>query len=290
MQTLEASVVHNNISVPNYLHCFSSKLVTAHFLHKYRNFIKTIDVNSKGDMSIAFKDGFAFKNTRSYVDLAQNYDTAYYLSDCGGFDLFNKSNGIILDPRLSSVATLIGDISNKRILDIGCGRGEFANYCYEKGAEVVGVDYANDAINIARSTFQTCENLKFICTDIMTMDEDEKFDVVVMSDVIEHIEQESLEQLFLKITQLLGNEGYLIIHTAPNKNYLEIHYHNKVMALRSEGVYLPLNPRSYYEELMHINEQSPYALRESLQKFFAYVNVWTSENTTRACSHYRITK
>ena len=46
--------------------------------------------------------------------------------------------------------------------------------------------------------------------------------------------------------------------------------------MHEAGWFLPKNPRSYYEDLMHINEQTPGSIQESLTTHFENVLVWTT--------------
>jgi hypothetical protein len=107
------------------------------------------------------------------------------------------------------------------------------------------------------------------------MEDLDTFDRIVMADVVEHIEQDVLEKIFEKISLSLSKTGVLVVHTAPNKDYYEMIYPELRKQSANIGYYLPENPRSYYEQLMHINEQSPEKLKQSLGKFFLYVKVWT---------------
>ena len=97
-----------------------------------------------------------------------------------------------------------------------------------------------------------------------------------MADVVEHIEQEPLHKLFQKIHMLLNDNGYLVIHTNPNKLYYDVSYATRANEARRLGAYMPRNPRSYYEEIMHINEQTPNTLEETLKQHFPYMEVWTA--------------
>ena len=49
---------------------------------------------------------------------------------------------------------IIKEISwkNKSVLDVGCGTGLFAYRVAKKGAKVLGIDYADEAIDIANKT------------------------------------------------------------------------------------------------------------------------------------------
>ncbi|MFE4337375.1 class I SAM-dependent methyltransferase [Streptomyces sp. NPDC056831] len=48
-------------------------------------------------------------------------------------------------------------------LDVGCGTGEFAAYLNERGYNVLGVDYAETAVSLARSRYQGTSGLSFQC-------------------------------------------------------------------------------------------------------------------------------
>ena len=57
---------------------------------------------------------------------------------------------------------IIKEISwkNKSVLDVGCGTGLFAYRVAKKGAKVLGIDYADEAIDIANKT-HVHKNLEF---------------------------------------------------------------------------------------------------------------------------------
>ena len=270
------------IWVDGYFWSRENLLAVTYFLQKYKmciDYAVTIP-GYAGEMIIKVKDGMFTKNAPdyhalSYADLPDDYNAYYYLNDCGGYDTFLRSGGKQLDPRLESMIALSGNVYGKNVLDIGCGRGELTNRFYELGANTVGVDYSHDAINIARSTFSENSRLKYLCEDVLKFSNEEKFDRVIMADVVEHIEQVSLNILIKKISALLSDDGILLIHTAPNKLYYDVHYAAHVDEIRRRGVYIPTNPRSYFEDLMHINEQTPESLKITLEQHFAYVEVWT---------------
>jgi ubiquinone/menaquinone biosynthesis C-methylase UbiE len=219
-------------------------------------------------------------HTVSYTGLTAEYDARYFLTDCGGYDTFLQSKGMRLDARLENMTMLAGDIRGKRVLDIGCGRGELTHSLYEMGASATGVDYSRDAIAIANSTFKNHigETLRYLQQDILSFPEENTFDRILMAYLVEHIEEEPLALLFEKSARLLNENGYVIIHTAPNKLFYDTVYKSRVAEARRAGAYLPQNPRTYYEDLMHINEQTPETLRTALNKNFSTVVVWTAES------------
>lgn len=67
----------------------------------------------------------------------------------------------------------LGDIANKKVMDLGCGTGIFAIASKLLGAaSAIGVDIDKDSIDLASSY---CGDVNFICSDICDLEND--FDV-----------------------------------------------------------------------------------------------------------------
>jgi SAM-dependent methyltransferase len=77
----------------------------------------------------------------------------------------------------------------ERVLDVGCGKGELAFDLVERaGASVVGID--NDPVHLAFArTHFVHDRLEFVAGDATSALPAGQFDVVVLSNVLEHIEQ-----------------------------------------------------------------------------------------------------
>lgn len=229
-----------------------------------------------GQMHIYLRQTIPYKDNSSYANLEADYSENYYMNDCGGFDAFQKTNGRQIDPRLLAISALICPTKHDRILDVGCGRGELTYYIARQGAFSVGVDYSADSIRIANNTYgEGDKHLQFVQADIVKAENLGQFDKIIMADVVEHIEQDFLEQIFMKLSDSLSEEGRLIVHTAPNRDYYEEYYPKIREEAIQKSFYLPQNPRSYYEQLMHINEQTPSKLMQALSLFFPAVKIWT---------------
>ena len=76
---------------------------------------------------------------------------------------------------------------SERVLDIGCGNGAVAFSMAKAGALVTGIDMDETNIRQARKLYQH-ENLKFLLGDARKDLPDGNFNVIVMSNVLEHIE------------------------------------------------------------------------------------------------------
>lgn len=77
--------------------------------------------------------------------------------------------------------------SGERVLDVGCGKGELAFDLAEHGAWVTGIDVNRVSIAFARER-HAHERLTLIEADALEWVSPDRFDVVILSNVLEHIE------------------------------------------------------------------------------------------------------
>lgn len=100
------------------------------------------------------------------------------------------------------------------------------------------------------------------------------YQAVVVSDLIEYLPPEEVDALYRRIAAHLAPDGLLIVHTFPNSWFYRYGHPWRRREARKLGAYLPLEPRSRYQERMHINEQSPRTLRRQLRRHFRQAVVW----------------
>ena len=110
------------------------------------------------------------------------------------------------------------DISNKKVLDVGCGGGILSEALYEKGADVTGIDAAGPGINIAKIHAE--QNNKTITYYENTAEElyekyKKNYDVVTCLEVLEHVPDPAM--LVSTCLKLLKPNGHLFLSTI-NKN------------------------------------------------------------------------
>lgn len=79
---------------------------------------------------------------------------------------------------------------NEVVLDLGCGNGLVALDVAKKAKDVVGVDLNEDNINAAHNNQQKrkCENVNFLVADALEEEFNIKFDKIILSNILEHIE------------------------------------------------------------------------------------------------------
>lgn len=83
-------------------------------------------------------------------DRPQNiYDDPQFFAGYADMDRFRSGWGRAMEH--GSFAALLGDVSGRRVLDLGCGGGQLAFYLAEAGAaEVVGIDGSERMLDVAR--------------------------------------------------------------------------------------------------------------------------------------------
>lgn len=77
--------------------------------------------------------------------------------------------------------------SEDKVLDIGCGNGACTNAVSKKVSRAIGIDISQKNINFAKEKFSN-NNLIYITGDATKYIFDEKFDTILLSNVLEHIE------------------------------------------------------------------------------------------------------
>jgi len=271
------------ILVDGYLWTKTNFQAVSEFLHCFRDQIEYYSVipGYAGELLIRPKEE-AFSPARAASkssDIKDTYTGEYFLFDCGGYDSFKQTGGLKLtDPRLRAVADLACTANQGRALDLGCGRGELSIFLARQGFEVTGVDYSADAIGIANKAVAEADDptmrIQFVQSDLNEAPLSGLYDVITAADVIEHLSPDELDRLYEKLSAHLAPGGVLVLHTYPNEWCYRFDYPRRRKIAASVGAYLPTNPRSRFERLMHINEQSPAVLRKQLRKHFPVADVW----------------
>ena len=95
-----------------------------------------------------------------------------------------------------------------KVLDLGCGIGVTTEHIRQLGADVIGLDLSPKAIEYARKHSKA----KFRCGSIFFERFYDKFDCVVLADVLEHVKLDQHPELFKRLNELTTDNGMLIIN------------------------------------------------------------------------------
>ena len=99
---------------------------------------------------------------------------------------------------------------SKKILDVGCGTGYFSYKAAKKGADVLGIDFSTEAIEIAQTKYQH-SHLEYQQMDVKKIKD--KYDVIVSIGTLEHMDNPL--QILKLFKKYLNPKGKIII-TSPN--------------------------------------------------------------------------
>ncbi len=121
--------------------------------------------------------------------------------------IYGKSENdinITPNPKENVVRLFKNELSNKSILDVGCGEGFFLAAVSKllKTKKLVGID-----ISIPEKSFNY-KQIEFIKSDIIEFNLKEKFDVIIADQVIEHIAPADLRSFLNSVRNALKEGGY----------------------------------------------------------------------------------
>jgi SAM-dependent methyltransferase len=117
---------------------------------------------------------------------------------------------------LRKILGLFG-VKKLEILDLGCGVGTIDFYLAKKGHAVTGIDISADAIKVCQEVKEQFrfDETEFHQGDVQKTQFLKKYDLVICSEVIEHVEDDT--GLLESIYQLLKPGGMLLL-TTPSQN------------------------------------------------------------------------
>src|SRR5688572_12746860 len=86
---------------------------------------------------------------------------------------------------------LLGDLSGRRVLDVGCGHGANASLLARLGAHVTGLDVSPGAIEAARARARAngvSHRVELVCSPVETAElPDDSFDVIWGDAILHHL-------------------------------------------------------------------------------------------------------
>ena len=220
------------------------------------------------------------------------YTTNYFLNDCEGFKEYLNTHGLVLSRRLKKLLNLAQLKPGMSVLDVGCGRGELSLHCALLGARTIAADREADALTLARDALiagrqkdrQIASRLHLVRSDCCALPfPPDFFDVVFLSDIVEHLNPAQLERTLQALHAVLKPAGKIVLHTSPNRIFAAAGLRVYWLIGLVFGVKLPWNMRRLLppgcQKEVHPNEQTTFALRRSFCKAgFNNMRLWLEAN------------
>ena len=127
----------------------------------------------------------------------------------------------------------LGKNKNIRILEIGCGYGRYTQSIIQSGYNNIrGIDISEEQISYA-IRYMGLENKVELADAIEYMTSKNEYDVILLMDVMEHLELSYTTELLQSIHRSLSKDGKLIIHVPNGLSPLKAPYHNDITHLRA---------------------------------------------------------
>lgn len=145
---------------------------------------------------------------------------------------------------------------NNTVLDIGCGNGALTYDIAKKAKKVVGIDLKEQNISIAKRKFSR-ENMEYVHGDALTDLPNKRFDVIILSNVLEHIDKRTK---FLTSLKKLAHK-FLIRVPMLNRSWIDIYKKELGLEYRLDNThFIEYTFESFKEELdkagLHILDYS----------------------------------
>ena len=119
------------------------------------------------------------------------------------------------------VLRLLSTLKVKRVCDIGSGNGALAAMLHKEGFYAAGVEYDQEGVALSKKNYTGINFYNLGVQDDpaqMLAAEEQTFDAVVSTEVVEHLFSPHLLPIFAR--KLVQKDGYLIIST-PYHGYLK---------------------------------------------------------------------
>ena len=179
--------------------------------------------------------------------------------------------------------TINKNIENLEILDLGCGGGLVSESLSRLGANVTGIDFVKNNIEVAKlHAAKKKLKINYRNANIEKLKINNKYDIIIMYEILEHLD--AWQSLLTNITKNLKNNGVIIISTI-NRNLL-----SKLMAIYvAENVirWIPKGTHNYSklikpEEIINCLEKSNLKLKNIKGLVFNPIErKWKFSNNTK---------
>lgn len=142
----------------------------------------------------------------------ERMDINYYNMNYDSFDIYQKSHY----KRYEMAKKLIKE--EYVVADMACGSGYGTLMLSEICKEVHGVDIDEITVNEIKKRYSKENKVKFYNMNLLDIDFDNKFDMIVSFETVEHFEEHELDKLFYNFHRSLKSDGVFLFSTPYNQD------------------------------------------------------------------------
>ncbi|MDD5725949.1 MAG: class I SAM-dependent methyltransferase [Patescibacteria group bacterium] len=124
-----------------------------------------------------------------------------------------------------AIRTMLQDVRDKRLLDIGCGYGEDLKYFYNLGAEVIGIELNGELINLAKQDPEL-KDVEIFQGSIYSLNFKKSFDICLANLVLDQVKD--LDQALREVNKVLKNGGIFVFSVAHPLNCATNNYQEQL--------------------------------------------------------------
>lgn len=129
--------------------------------------------------------------------------------DLENIDIIRR-NETCTSPEIRYIVKCLGNLNNKKLLDIGCGLGEASVYFALKGAHVTALDISAEMLNaasrLAAKNNVTLETHK-ATAESLDLEKGDKFDIVYVGNLFHHVD---IDATLKKISAHVKDNGVMV--------------------------------------------------------------------------------
>lgn len=146
------------------------------------------------------------------------------------------------------------DLTGKKILEIGCGLGRWAEVFHDKCESYLGLDYAENLIKLAKE-YYNYDNCEFQVMSALEINIDEllikpPFDIIFIAGVLIYLNDDDINQMIKEINKITSKDKIIYIRETIS-----------VMDTR-------LTLKDFYSEDLDADYNAIYRTKEELLEFF----------------------
>lgn len=168
------------------------------------NYFKLKTKNSVKEQNIKNQSG----GNKVWDKLWQGY------SDINPMVLLNDLGGMALRSEFVEILNRFFMLNNSKVIEVGCGGGQYAMELALRGAKCIGVDVSKESLSLASNNakYFNVNNVEFRKDDGFKLSfQDNTFDIAFNMGVLEHFKQEEI----LKMVREMGRVGKFVIIGVP---------------------------------------------------------------------------
>lgn len=175
------------------------------------------------------------------------------------YDRWHRSMGVseqdrsVLYPWHRTVLKLLPNLNGKKVLEIGCGRGDFALEIRRRypSAHITGVDFSTTAIEQARSKLPGDSNLQFLVGDAENLPfSSNSIDFIISCECLEHVEHP--DTMIEDVARCLKEDGGFVLTTENYFNGMVLAWINSYVQKRPFDSGSGVQPRENFFTFWHV--------------------------------------